>query len=251
MSHVITATGLTVSRGPNRHRRTIIGPLSFTVPPGCISGVVGPSGAGKTTLIRAITGLQPHQGELVVLGRRAGHPANRGRIGYDPQEVAVHPGLSAREHCRYYGTLGHDSVPSREVIDELLEVLGLAEVAEVRTDGLSGGQRKRVSLACALISRAKLLVIDEPTVGLDPLTREHLWNHFRSLAAEGVTFLLSSHVLEEADRCDRVLMLRQGELIADETPTELRHRTGCPDLESAFLKLVRECSGSSGEGWKR
>ncbi|MEZ2121292.1 MULTISPECIES: ABC transporter ATP-binding protein [unclassified Corynebacterium] len=251
MPPVITATGLTVSRGPNHHRRTIIGPLSFTVPPGCITGLVGPSGAGKTTLIRAITGLQPHQGELTVLGRRAGHRANRGRIGYDPQEAAVYPGLSAREHCRYYGTLGHDSVPSREVIDEHLEVLGLAEVAEISAHRLSGGQRKRVSLACALISRAKLLVIDEPTIGLDPLTREYLWNHFRSLAADGVTFLLSSHVLEEANRCDRVLMLRQGELIADETPSDLRHRTGRPDLESAFLTLLREGFGSSGEGRKR
>ncbi|MCK7664236.1 ABC transporter ATP-binding protein [Corynebacterium sp. CCM 9185] len=213
--------------------------------------MVGPSGAGKTTLIRAITGLQSHQGKLTVLGRPAGHPANRGRIGYDPQEAAVHPGLSAREHCRYYGTLGHDAAPRRAVIDELLEVLGLTEVAEINADRLSGGQRKRVSLACALISRAKLLVIDEPTVGLDPLTREYLWNHFRSLAADGVTFLLSSHVLEEANRCDRVLMLRQGELIAAGTPGELRHRTGCPDLESAFLKLVREGSGASGEERKQ
>ncbi|WP_067826858.1 ABC transporter ATP-binding protein [Nocardia inohanensis] len=210
--------------------------LSFTVAPGTVTGLLGPSGCGKTTLIRSIVGVQRIQaGSVRVLGRPAGSAALRPKIGYVTQQPAVYDDLTVRQNVRYFGAVYGVSPAA---VDRTLREVGLDDRPGQLVQQLSGGQRARVSLACALVARPEVLVLDEPTVGLDPVLRRDLWDQFRALAAAGTTLLVSSHVMDEAERCDRLLLMREGRLLADETPAELRAATGVPNLEEAFLELV-------------
>jgi len=229
----IEIRGLVVRRRGN----TVLDHLDLAVPAGSVTGLLGPSGSGKTTLLRVLVGAQRRtSGTVTVLGRPAGDAALRKRIGYTTQVASVYPDLTALQNIRYYGTL--HGVGRAAALDALARV-DLAEYADRPVSALSGGQVNRVSLACALVSRPALLLLDEPTVGLDPVLRRDLWALFRAEAHEhGSTLVVSSHVLDEAAHCDRLLLLREGRLIADDTPAGLLSATDAADLDDAFLNLV-------------
>ncbi|MGZ4290145.1 MAG: ABC transporter ATP-binding protein [Gaiellaceae bacterium] len=219
-----------------RGGRAVLHDLSFSVEPGTVTGLLGPSGSGKSTLMRALVGVQlVAAGRVDVLGKPAGAPSLRSRVAYLTQAPSVYIDLTLRENLAYFArVLGRDG----EGISRAIETVGLEDVAHRQVRTYSGGQLSRASLATALLGEPEVLVLDEPTVGLDPLLRRDLWATFRRLAAAGATLLVSSHVLDEADRCDRILLLREGALLADATPGELRERSGCDDLDEAFLTLV-------------
>ncbi|HZO97902.1 MAG TPA: ABC transporter ATP-binding protein [Gaiellaceae bacterium] len=219
-----------------RGGREVLSDVSLAVGPGTVTGLLGPSGSGKTTLMRSIVGVQVvASGRVTVLGAPAGTPSLRARVGYVTQAPSVYLDLTVRENLAYFASvLG----APRERIAQALEVVGLAELERRVARTLSGGELSRASLATALLGAPEVLVLDEPTVGLDPILRRDLWETFRRLAAGGTTLLVSSHVMDEADRCDRLLLLREGELLADETPRTLRERTGRDRLDEAFLALV-------------
>jgi ABC-2 type transport system ATP-binding protein len=230
----LSADHLTVDRGG----RPVLRGVTFEVPRGTVTGLLGPSGGGKTTLMRAIVGVQVvKSGSVTVLGLPAGSAELRRRVGYVTQAPSVYADLTVRDNARYFAAIYG---VGRVAADAAIAAVGLAEQAGQLVASLSGGQRTRVSLACALLSSPQLLVLDEPTVGLDPVLREELWGQFHELAANGTTLLVSSHVMDEAGRCDRLLLLREGELIADETPAAIRAATGTLDLEQAFLRIIRE-----------
>ena len=214
--------------------------LSFVVPRGSVCGVLGPSGSGKTTLMRAIVGVQAGvAGQVDVLGEPAGSPGLRRRVGYVTQSPAVYGDLTVRENLDYFADVyGVD----RAAASRALADVGLADRADQLVRTLSGGQTSRVSLATALLSSPELLVLDEPTVGLDPVLRRDLWELFAGLAAAGSTLLDSSHVMDEAVRCDRLLLMRDGLIVADDSPQALVARTGAPDVEGAFLTLATGAS---------
>lgn len=229
----VVVTDLTVDRG----RRRVLPGLSFTVPRGQVTGLLGPSGSGKTTLLRALVGVQQvRSGTVTVLGEPAGSPGLRSRVGYVTQAPSVYADLTVRENARHFAALYGRG--AREA-DAALADVGLTGAAGRLVGDLSGGQRGRVSLACALVGTPEVLVLDEPTVGLDPVLRAELWARFHSLAAAGTTLVVSSHVMDEAGRCDRLLLLREGRLLADSTPAQLRADGRSDDLEQAFLTLVR------------
>jgi ABC-2 type transport system ATP-binding protein len=229
----VTVSDLVVDRGSRR----VLHELSFAVPPGQVTGLLGPSGSGKTTLMRALMGVQKvRSGTVTVLGAPAGSAPLRARIGYVTQDPSVYADLTVRENVRYFAALYGLGAAAAE---RALADVGLADAAGQLVADLSGGQRGRASLACALVARPELLVLDEPTVGLDPVLRVELWEHFHRLAREGTTLIVSSHVMDEAGRCDRLLLLREGRLLADSTPEQLRTEVGTDDLDEAFLTLVR------------
>jgi len=214
----------------------VLDDVSLQVEPGTVTGMLGPSGSGKTTLLRAIVGVQVVAGgEVRVLGLPAGAPALRSRVAYLTQAPSVYVDLSVHENLAYFARIL--GVP-KERIRRVLETVDLGDFGSRVVRTLSGGELSRVSLATALLGEPELLVLDEPTVGLDPVLRRDLWRTFRALAAEGATLLVSSHVMEEADHCDRLLLVRGGVIVADETPRTLRDRTGCESLDEAFLALV-------------
>jgi ABC-2 type transport system ATP-binding protein len=224
-----------------RGDRDVLSGITSRVAAGQVVGLLGPSGCGKTTLMRCIVGVQAQvRGTVTVLGRPAGAAALRPLVGYVTQAPSVYGDLTVRQNLQYFGAL----LTSGAQVEETLETVGLQQHASARVDRLSGGQRARVSLATALLGRPELLVLDEPTVGLDPVLREELWSTFRSLAEAGTTLLVSSHVMDEASRCDRLLLMRDGALIADDAPEALLARTSSTDLEQAFLSLVRAGSAS-------
>jgi ABC-2 type transport system ATP-binding protein len=232
----ITVDDLHVVRGG----ADVLSGLSFQVEPGSVTALLGPSGSGKSTLMRALVGVQKVAGGRVeVLGLAAGSPALRRRVAYVTQAPSVYLDLTLRENLAYFGrVLGADPAS----IEQALETVGLDRVATRPLRTFSGGQLSRASLATALLGEPELLVLDEPTVGLDPVLRRDLWATFRRLAQAGATLLVSSHVMDEADRCDRLLLLRDGRLLADESPDELRTRTGRERLDDAFLALVEEAA---------
>jgi ABC-2 type transport system ATP-binding protein len=212
--------------------------LSLAVPRGRVTGLLGPSGGGKSTLMRAVVGVQRiESGTVHIFGEPAGSPGLRARVAYTPQGAATYADLTVRENLAYFARIV--AVPAGR-IDETIATVGLAAFANRVVGRLSGGQRARVSLAAALLGSPELLVLDEPTVGLDPVLRRDLWQSFHDLAAAGATLLVSSHVMDEADRCDSLLLLRDGELVATGTPAELRARTGVERLDEVFLRLVEE-----------
>ncbi len=230
--NAIEVSGLTVDRGG----RTVLDNLSFSVAGGSVTGLLGPSGGGKTTIMRCVVGVQVlRSGSVTVLGRPAGASSLRGEVGYMTQSPSVYEDLSVRENARYFASLY--GLGPREG-DEAIEGVGLGAAAQQLVSTLSGGQRARASLACALIGRPKLLVLDEPTVGQDPVLRRDLWDRFRAMADNGTTLLVSSHVMDEASHCDRLLLIRDGRLIADGTPASIRQAGGSDDLDEAFLNLV-------------
>jgi ABC-2 type transport system ATP-binding protein len=230
----VLVTDLRVVRGG----RTVLDRVSFAATAGQVTGLLGPSGCGKTTLMRAIVGVQIVAGGTVdVLGLPAGSAALRSRVAYMTQAPSVYGDLSVQDNLRYYARiLG----APRSDVDRVIRETGLGDHAGVLVARLSGGQRSRVSLATALLGVPELLVLDEPTVGVDPVLRRDLWARFHELAAAGAGLIVSSHVMDEAARCDRLLLLRDGRLFADDTPDALLARTGTATVEDAFLALIEQ-----------
>jgi ABC-2 type transport system ATP-binding protein len=210
--------------------------VGFDIPVGEVTGLLGPSGCGKTTLMRSVVGVQlVTSGSVQVLGLPAGDRRLRHRVGYVTQAPSVYEDLTVAENLRFFGrVLG---VPAGEA-ERCIDAVDLGDRRDQVVDRLSGGQRSRVSLAVALLGSPEVLVLDEPTVGLDPVLRRDLWAMFHALADAGTTVLVSSHVMDEAERCDRLLLMREGRLLASERPQTLLERTGADDVEAAFLSLV-------------
>ncbi len=233
-SSPVSLRGLRVVRGA----REVIPGLDLDIRPHAVTGLLGPSGCGKSTLMRAIVGVQQIAGgEVRVLGHPAGSPLLRRRVAYVTQAPSVYADLSVRENLDYFRrVLGAPAT----AVDRVIELVSLQEAANQVGESLSGGQFARVSLAVALLNAPDLLVLDEPTVGLDPVLRRDLWRSFHRLAEAGTTLLVSSHVMDEALRCDELLLMREGRLLAHEPPAELLKRTGAEDVEAAFLGLVEE-----------
>jgi ABC-2 type transport system ATP-binding protein len=214
----------------------VLAGIDLDVARGTVTGLLGPSGSGKTTLMRAIVGVQfVEAGDVCVLGLAAGTPALRRRVGYVTQAPSVYADLTVHENLAYFGRIV--GAPATRVA-HVLDVVSLSDLAERPVGVLSGGEKSRVSLATALLAEPELLVLDEPTVGLDPVLRRSLWNQFHALAADGTTLLVSSHVMDEAARCDDVLLMREGAIVAQDAPDALLARTGATSLEDAFLALV-------------
>jgi len=233
MKNAIEVRDLVVVRGGHR----VLPGISLDVAAG-VTGLLGPSGCGKTTLMRCLVGAQQvRSGSVEVLGEPAGSAALRTRIGYVTQAASVYDDLTVAENLGFFArVLGVD----RSSGDEAIELVGLADQRQQVVGRLSGGQRSRVSLAVALLGEPDLLVLDEPTVGLDPVLRRDLWELFHRLADGGTAVLVSSHVMDEAERCHRLLLMREGRIIADGSPDEIRGRTGAGDIEQAFLHLVED-----------
>ncbi|HJP81230.1 MAG TPA: ABC transporter ATP-binding protein [Candidatus Saccharimonadales bacterium] len=233
----IVAKDLVVRRGPT----SILNALSFSVERGAITGLVGPSGSGKTTLIRSIVGVQKlTSGTLTVLGEAAGSRLLRRRIGYMAQGMAVYVDLTVEQNLRYFGTL---LGASRAQCEAIIEQVHLDDRRHYQVKHLSGGQQARVSLGIALLGDPDLLMLDEPTVGLDPILRRELWALFDELAADGKTLVISSHVMDETERCDNLLLLRQGELLWSDTREKLLSSMGAVTVEDAFVAAVSARGG--------
>jgi ABC-2 type transport system ATP-binding protein len=239
MKYAVEVENLTVRRGG----REVLQEVSADVPTGTVVGLLGPSGSGKTTLMRALVGAQRiASGAVTVLGSPAGTPELRHRVGYVTQDPSVYDDLTVAQNLRYFGrVIGASEDDGRRVLEEV----GLVPQARQLVGDLSGGQRSRASLAVALLGRPELLVLDEPTVGLDPVLRRDLWDLFRSLAGRGATLIVSSHVMDEARRCDTILLLREGRVLAHLTPAELLERTGATDVDDAFLRIVTTATAAA------
>jgi ABC-2 type transport system ATP-binding protein len=225
----VTCERVTVERGG----RAVLHDIDVSFAAGKVTGLFGPSGSGKSTLIRAIAGVQSRvRGTVTVLGDRPGSVAVRRALGYMTQSPSVYEDLTVAENLRYFAEIRGGR------IGDVLERVQLSSHANQLVRNLSGGQRARVSLGAALVGRPELLLLDEPTVGLDPLLRRDLWHLFGELAGEGAALVVSSHVLDEARHCDEVILLREGEVVAQLTPAELSARTGTDDLDEAFIRLI-------------
>jgi ABC-2 type transport system ATP-binding protein len=209
--------------------------VSFEAAAGERLALVGPNGAGKTTLIRLIVGLlEAHAGTVTVLGHRVPDVALLRHIGYMTQQAALYPGISVEENVRFFAAING----VEDGVKEALELVQLYERRGSVVSTLSGGMRQRCSLACALVHRPELLLLDEPTVGIDPQLRVQFWEYFRRMAADGTTIIISSHVMDEADRCQRLGLIQYGRLLYEGSPAEIRAQAGTQNLEEAFLALA-------------
>jgi ABC-2 type transport system ATP-binding protein len=231
-----------------RGRRVVIPGLDLLIPSGQIVGLLGPSGCGKSTLMRSIVGVQKVAGGTIsVLGLPAGNTALRKRVGYLTQAPSIYPDLTVEENLKYFAAvIGTPRSGLDAEVDRVLDLVSLSDHATATAGSLSGGQESRVSLAAALVGTPELLVLDEPTVGLDPVLRRDLWRIFRELAEQGTTLVVSSHVMDEASRCDRLLLMRSGKLLADDTLESVLEATGADDIEDAFLILVDRDRATAG-----
>ena len=210
--------------------------LDLELAPGRIYGLLGPNGSGKTTLIRCLVGLaKPTSGEARVLGVKMPDRENLSRIGYMTQADGIYVELSVWENVRFFAALSGQR--DKQAMDEVLEIVDLSSRRNTPALNLSGGMRRRLSLACALVHRPSVLFLDEPTVGIDPALRVQFWAYFRKLASEGATLVVSSHVMDEADRCDELLLMLHGKMLARGSGAEIRAKAGTQDMEEAFLKL--------------
>lgn len=240
-ANAVEVRGLRVKRGAN----VVFDGLDVDIPRGQITGLLGPSGCGKTTLIRSIVGVQNVDGGTVtVLGEPAGSVLQRHRVAYDTQAASVYADLTIRQNMAYFARL--IGAP-RSDVDRVISEVGLVEHGHQTVASLSGGQETRVSLAVAMLGSPALMVLDEPTVGLDPLLRAELWGVFRTLADRGTTIIVSSHVMDEALRCDRLLLMRAGRVVADTTPDGLLADTGAIDPDAAFLALIERDTSARGQ----
>ncbi|WP_449280266.1 ABC transporter ATP-binding protein [Luethyella okanaganae] len=241
----IALDGLHVRRGRSR----VLHGLTLSVPRGEVVGLMGPSGCGKTTLMRAVVGVQlVESGTVTVLGRPAGSADLRRRVGYVTQDASIYDDLTVRQNLDYFrAVLG----APRTDVDRVIEETDLGDNAKQLAGSLSGGERSRASLAVAMLGTPELLVLDEPTVGLDPVLRVDLWRLFHNLTAAGTSLLVSSHVMDEATRCDRLLLMREGEILADDTPAGILSSTGASDTESAFLELIGRHPRHAAKGGER
>ncbi len=231
MNSAVEMRDVTVTRGG----RCVLTVGGLDIPAGSITGLLGPSGCGKTTLMRTIVGVQRFAGSLDVLGLRAGSSELRRQVGYVTQAPSVYGDLTVVENVRYFAAMVGQGA---DAVFAALAAVDLGDLAGRRADQLSGGQRARVSLAAALVGRPSLLILDEPTVGLDPLLRRQLWGFFRRLAAGGTTLLVSSHVMDEAEQCDRLIFMREGAVLAADSREALLARTGQATAEDAFLAVI-------------
>ena len=223
--------GLTVERGG----RVVLSDVEASVRAGRVTGLFGPSGSGKSTLMRSIAGVQSGvRGTITVLGAPPGSAAVRRSLGYMTQAPSVYEDLTVAENVRYFAAVRGGEVGS------VLERVQLMPWADQLVRNLSGGQRARVSLAAALVGNPRVLLLDEPTVGLDPLLRRDLWRLFRELVSEGTALLVSSHVLDEGRHCDELILLREGRVVAQQSPEELSRHTGTDDLDEAFIRLIEQ-----------
>jgi ABC-2 type transport system ATP-binding protein len=214
--------------------------VSFEIAEGRIVGLLGPSGAGKSTIMRAIVGVQANvSGAIAVLGERPGASSLLTSVAYSTQQSSVFDDLSVAQNLAFSARILN--VPKHRVADVIAHV-GLTDVASKRAADLSGGQRSRVSLAIALLGSPRIIVLDEPTVGLDPVLRAELWGLFRALADAGTTLLVSSHVMDEAERCDDIMFVRDGAVIAFDTLPNILSTTATDSAEGAFLELARRSS---------
>ncbi|NIL74625.1 ABC transporter ATP-binding protein [Rhodococcus sp. B10] len=229
----IVVDKLTVRRG----KRTVLDRVDLEIPRGAITGLLGPSGCGKTTLMRSIVGTQiVESGTVTVLGSPAGAKQLRSKVGYVTQAPSVYRDLTVRDNIAYFASLyGRGST----AVESAIDTVGLGDHASSISGGLSGGQLSRVSLASALVAEPEVLILDEPTVGLDPVLRFELWERFTDIAAAGTTILVSSHVMDEAEHCSTLILMRNGTVLGRPTPDELLRTTGESTLEHAFLSLVR------------
>ncbi len=234
MTSAISITDLTVIRGRTR----ILSEFNLEVESGAILGLLGPSGSGKTTIMRSVAGLQRlTSGSIRVLGNPAGDKSLRTRIGYSTQDASIYRDLTCSENVDYFSALqGHASSST----DEILELVDLGKNRKQLAATLSGGERARLALATALVGTPEILILDEPTVGLDPLLRRDLWSLFHRFTDEGKTLLVSSHMMEEADHCDELVLLRDGSILAKGTPRELRTQTGVENMDAVFISLVEK-----------
>jgi ABC-2 type transport system ATP-binding protein len=230
--NLVEVRDLVVDRGGRR----VLHGLGFTIGQGSVTGLLGPSGCGKSTLMRALVGVQQlTSGGVTIAGSAAGSKDLRSRVGYVTQAASVYDDLTVHENLTFFArVLGADAA----AVGEAIATVDLTSHADSVVGRLSGGQRSRASLAVALLNTPELLVLDEPTVGLDPVLRRDLWALFHRLAGQGAAVFVSSHVMDEADRCDRLLLMREGRIIADDTPQRIREQTRTDDIESAFLALV-------------
>lgn len=234
MTSAISVTDLTVIRGRTR----ILSEFNLEVESGAILGLLGPSGSGKTTIMRSVAGLQRLTGgSIKVLGTLAGDKSLRSRISYSTQDASIYRDLTCSENIDYFAALqGH----VRSSTDEILELVDLSRNRKQIAATLSGGERARLALATALVGKPEILILDEPTVGLDPLLRRDLWSLFHRFTDEGKTLLVSSHMMEEADHCDELVLLRDGSILAKGTPRELRTQTGVENMDAVFISLVEK-----------
>ena len=232
VNNLVEVRDLVVDRGGRR----VLHGLDLTIEQGSVTGLLGPSGCGKSTLMRSLVGVQElTSGRVTIAGSQAGSAPLRSKVGYVTQAASVYDDLTVRENLAFFArVLGADSTQ----VDRAVATVDLADYADQVVARLSGGQRSRASLAVALLGTPDLLVLDEPTVGLDPVLRRDLWALFHRLADDGAAVFVSSHVMDEADRCDRLLLMREGRIIADDTPQHIREKTQTDDIESAFLALV-------------
>ena len=234
VNNAVAVRDLVVARGG----RQVIENLTFTIDSGGVTGLLGPSGCGKSTLMRSLVGVQQlASGSVEVFGEEAGSKGLRHRIGYLTQSPSVYDDLTVTENLRFFArVLGI----SRNEVDRTIDAVDLRSHADQVVGRLSGGQRSRASLAVALLGHPDLLVLDEPTVGLDPVLRRDLWALFHRIADAGAAVFVSSHVMDEAERCDRLMLMREGRIIADGTPAEVKEKSGSHDIEAAFLAIVAE-----------
>ena len=237
MNSIVKINNLNITVARNL---SILKNINLELPLGQTIGFIGPSGAGKTTLIRAIVGsLKISSGEIFVLGQKAGSKELRHKVSYMTQELSIYSDLTVKENLIYFITMMGVSKSEREkTLHKLLSRVDLSDKANVLVNNLSSGQKQRVSLAIALIGSPELIVLDEPTVGLDPVLRQKLWLLFNDLSRQGSTLIISSHSMDEASKCDYLVLVRDGKIIAAETPTELLRRTSSKTVEESFLKLV-------------
>ena len=233
--YIIDCEGLTIKFG----NITALDNMDLKIAYGENYGLLGPNGAGKTTLIRILCGLmKPTSGVACVMGRKLPDRRNNSSIGYMTQMDAMYADLSIRENIRFFASLyglgGHDR---EKRIDEVLEVTRLADRQNSVVSTISGGMKKRASMACVLVHRPKILFLDEPTVGVDPQLRAELWSYFHDLNKEGVTLIVSTHIMDEAEHCNRLAFIRNGRKLIEGTPTYLKEQTGCTNLEDAFIRF--------------
>ncbi len=238
VNSAVHGESVTIVRGGT----TVLDHIDVDVRRATVTGLLGPSGSGKTTLMRAIVGTQRiTSGTALVLDRPAGDPTLRGEVGYASQQASVYDDLTVAQNIRYFASAV--GAPATD-LDRVIDQVDLGDFRDRLTGRLSGGQRSRVSLAVAMLGSPRLLVLDEPTVGLDPVLREDLWSLFARLTEEAITLLVSSHVMDEAERCDDLLLLRNGRVLTQDTPAALMRRTGTDSMDAAFLRLVSQESAA-------